>query len=128
MSNNIFEEGGPHNIRRTGQHEYEMHIKIPTDDDGLVGRDCPNDDCSPGYFKIKPGTGFTGGQHKAYCPYCRTDATASDFATQAQKDYAIAHVTNVAIEGIDRIIEHSLDLDSTGKKRFGTGSITIEMS
>jgi len=128
MSDNIFKEGGPHQVRHTGQNEYSMRVSIPTDEDGLVGRECPNEECSPGYFKIKPGTGITKGQEKAFCPYCRTEAEPSEFITKAQKEYAIAHVKNEAINGINRMIGESLGLGSAGKKKIGGGLFSIEMS
>ena len=49
-----------------------------------MGRECPHRDCSPAYFKVKPGTGITSGQDRAFCPYCGTAAAPSDFLTQAQ--------------------------------------------
>lgn len=56
MGNQIFREGGPHRIKRVGHDEYSMTVTIPRDEDGRVARECPNDECSPGYFKVKLGT------------------------------------------------------------------------
>jgi hypothetical protein len=128
MSDGLFEEGGPLNVRRTGQDKYEMRISIPTDEDGMVGRECPKEDCSPGYFKVKLGTGITEHQETAFCPYCRTEAEPSNFTTQAQKDYAIALVKNNAINGINRMLKKSLGLNSAGKRKIGAGLFSIEMS
>lgn len=128
MSDSLFEEGGPLNVRRTDQDEYEMRISIPTDEDGLVGRECPKEDCSPGYFKVKSGTGITDHQEMAFCPYCRTEAEPGDFITQAQKDYAIALFTNNAIDGVNRMVKKSLGLNSAGKRKFDAGFFSIEMS
>ena len=128
MYDGLFEEGGPLNVRRTGQDKYEMRISIPTDDDGLVGRECPKEDCSPGYFKVKLGTGITENQEIAFCPYCKTEAEPSDFITQAQKDYAIALVKNDAVNGVNRILKKSLGLNATGKKKIDAGLFSIEMS
>lgn len=128
MSDSLFEEGGPLNVRRTGQDKYEMKISIPTDEDGLVGRECPKEECSPGYFKVKLGTGITENQETAFCPYCRAEAEPSDFITQAQKDYAIALVKNNAVNGINRMLKKSLGLNSAGKRKIGAGHFSIEMS
>jgi hypothetical protein len=46
MSNGIFKEGGPHKIKRSVQDEYTMSVGIPTDADGLVGRECPDSCCN----------------------------------------------------------------------------------
>jgi hypothetical protein len=91
MTDKIFREGGPHNIRRIGQDKVEMSISIPQDADGLVGRSCPNNECSPGYFKVKNGTGITERQIEAFCPYCKHSAKPGDFATQEQIRYGKDH-------------------------------------
>jgi hypothetical protein len=128
MSDELFEEGGPLNVKRTSQDNYEMRVSIPVDEDGMVGRECPREDCSPGYFKVKTGTGITENQEIAFCPYCQTEAEPGDFITQAQKDYAIALVRNNAIDGVNRMLKKSLGLGSTGKRKIGGGLFSIEMS
>jgi len=42
MSDSLFEEGGPHRIRRTGHEQYEMSVSLPVDEDGMLGRECPS--------------------------------------------------------------------------------------
>lgn len=128
MSDSIFEEGGEFGTKRVGPDQFELHIPIPTDEDGLVGRECPDSDCAPGYFKIKPGTGITEGQTTAYCPYCRFEAEPRDFATQAQKDYALGILKNEAVKGINRTVQKSFGFGSSHKKIFGFGMIRLEMS
>jgi len=128
MANDLFEEGGPLNVKRTGKDRYEMRINIPADEDGMIGRECPKEDCSPGYFKVKLGTGITENQETAFCPYCRTKAGPSNFTTQAQRDYATTLVKNNAINGINRMLKKSLGLDSTGERKISVGPFSIEMS
>jgi hypothetical protein len=36
---------------------FTVNVSIPTDEAGLLGRECPVSDCL-GYFKVKPGTGI----------------------------------------------------------------------
>ena len=60
-------------------------IPIPEDDKGFIGRECPN--CKS-YYKIKPGTGFTGKDLRIHCPYCGYEGDQSDFTTQDQIEYA----------------------------------------
>lgn len=62
-------------------------IELKTDDKGMLGRECPNDDCS-GYFKVKPGTGIVEHDNLTKCPYCGTEGDSQDFATQEQIEYA----------------------------------------
>lgn len=128
MSDKLFRDGGPHNIKRTGPDEYAMTITLPKDSDGRVARECPIDTCSPSYFKVKPGTGITDGQEIAYCPYCRFGSTPNDFTTKEQLRYAKDIALDEAHEGIERMLKSSLGIDSSGKKIMGGGLLSIEMS
>jgi hypothetical protein len=124
----IFREGGPHQVRKTAPDQYELSVRIPTDEVGMTGRECPSGICSPGYFKVKPGTGITGHQTVAYCPYCRTCGEPSDFSTEAQLEYAKKVAINEAIGGVNDMVRQALGLDARGKKTIGGGLFSIEMS
>lgn len=63
-----------------------MKISIPTDENGLTGRECPNTECL-GSFKIKFGTGLDGENLPCHCPYCGHVATPDNFWTQDQLKY-----------------------------------------
>uniref|UniRef100_A0A7V3KNJ7 HEPN domain-containing protein n=1 Tax=candidate division WOR-3 bacterium TaxID=2052148 RepID=A0A7V3KNJ7_UNCW3 len=128
MSDSLFKEGGPLGTRRIGPNDYEIHITIPPDSDGMVGRECTDPACSPGYFKVKPGTGITEGHVIAYCPYCRHEDEPGSFFTQAQKDYAIKILENETIKGVDNMIQDALGLGPSNRKKFGSGFMSIEMS
>ena len=67
MGKGILKEGGPLGVRRTGRDSYELDVTIPTDADGRRARECPRSSCSPGDFKVVPGTGIQE-QESAYCP------------------------------------------------------------
>lgn len=62
-----------------------VRVTIPTDENGMAGRQCPSPDCEQ-YFKLKPGTGLP--IEDCGCPYCGTRAEAADFSTPAQIEYA----------------------------------------
>jgi hypothetical protein len=124
----LFKEGGPHRIRKTGPDEYSMSIEIPMDTDGLVGRKCPEESCSPGYFKVKPGTGITDGQEEAFCPYCRNSDSAGKFLTKAQLQYAKDLMFREVHKGISGMLEKSLGLGPSRKKRYGDGFLSMELS
>lgn len=124
----IFQEGGSLRGRRIGPDRYEFEIEIPPDEDGMIGRECPNQACSPAYFKVKPGTGITEGHAIAYCPYCRHEDPPSAFFTKAQQEYALRLVENEAIKGINRAIQKALGLGSTGRRRIGGGLFSLEVS
>ena len=86
----------------------EFRITLATDEGGMLGRECPNKDCS-GYFKIKPGTGVQEEEFQQTCPYCGTKAESQDFTTQEQIEYA----KSLAMREIQKAI--SADLQKWGK-------------
>lgn len=125
----MFRPGGPYNIRRTGTDQYSFSVPLPVDDAGMAGRECPEPACSPGYFKVKLGTGVVGDAYtRAYCPYCRREGEPGDFHTKAQADYARSIATREAVAGVRRGLSEALGLNSSGKKKIGGGFISMEMS
>lgn len=127
MTHSLFNSGGPYNIRRTGSDEYSLSISLPKDSDGRVARECPADACSPGYFKVMTGTGLTD-QDQAFCPYCRQGAKPSDFATKSQIKYAQDIALREAHKGMDNMIKNAFGLGSAGKKTYGGGLVSLEVS
>jgi len=61
-----------------------MTITLPTDDEGMIGRECP--ECKE-YFKVKPGTGLLN-ISTCTCPYCEHTDDSGEFFTEAQLEYA----------------------------------------
>lgn len=128
MNRKLFRPGGPLGIRDLGPNRYRMNIPIPTDADGRIGRECPNGECSPAYFKVKLGTGITGGQVLAFCPYCRHEAEPNDFATQEQVRYAKDLAVREAHKGLDEVVKDALGLGPSGKRTLGGGLVTMTMT
>lgn len=128
MSDGLFKQGGPHKIRKTDRNEYTFSISIPPDEDGMVGRECPDDQCCPGYFKVQSGTGILEGQTEAFCPYCRRSAEPSDFVTESQIEYGKRIVEREATKGIDRELRNALRLGASGRRRLGGGMFSMEIS
>ena len=82
--------------------EITMSITLPTDDEGMIGRECP--ECAK-YFKVTPGTGLD--ISTCTCPYCEHTADAGEFHTEAQLEY----VTSLAVT---KVLGPSLqELEST---------------
>lgn len=127
MSFEIIQEGGPLKAEKTGPDQYSMSVSLPKDKDGRVARECPNQECSPGYFKVKFGTGVTGKQTVAYCPYCQRAAEPSDFHTKEQIRYAKDLVMREAKIGVERALRDALGLGSGGKRRLVDGLIKVDM-
>jgi hypothetical protein len=128
MSDSYFHDGGPFDLRHSGQDEITMNLPIPTDSYGMLARECADETCVPGYFKVKPGTGIVGEQQIAYCPYCRQGAPPPDFLTKAQRQYAIDAVMSEAGVAVDRMIKQALNLGPTGRKSFGRGMFSMELA
>jgi hypothetical protein len=105
-----------------------MSVSIPTDEDGRVARRCPNNSCSPGYFKVKPGTGITENLKEAYCPYCRYADEPSSFISEEQVRYSRDQVAREAFKEISKTLENGLGLGPSRKKRFGDKYFSMELS
>lgn len=124
----VFKEGGEHQIQDLGDDQYRMTISIPADEDGRIARECPSSVCSPGFFKVTPGTGVTSGQSEAYCPYCRHEAEPNDFSTQEQIRYAKDMALIEAHKGINNMVRDALGLGASGKKKLGGEFLSMEIS
>jgi hypothetical protein len=63
--------------------EKGIKISLPTDENGLVGRECPNPPCH-GYFKVRSGTGLKGNNLPCHCPYCGYTAGYDQFLQKSK--------------------------------------------
>jgi hypothetical protein len=126
MSFELFQDGGPLQARKTGHDQYSLTVSIPKDADGRRAMECPNAECSPGYFKVTPGTGLSG-QKTCFCPYCRKEAEPSDFTTKEQIRYAKEMVMREAKAEIHRALGDAFGIGSSGKKRLVDGFITMDV-
>jgi hypothetical protein len=104
------------NLRNLGDR---MEIPIPKDEDGFLGRECPQLDCE-GYFKIKPGTGHKGSGLPCHCAYCGHADPHDRFWTKEPIEYA----RSVALRQITDAVRadlKSLEFDIKPKGPFGIG-------
>lgn len=94
-------------------------ISLPLDEDGLLGRECPQPDCE-GYFKIKFGTGIKEpGYERCFCPYCGYTGKQGEFFTKAQVNY----IKSIAMRHAQDMIEKEIrnwdrQLRSSTRKSF----------
>lgn len=72
-----------------------IQVPIPTDEEGMLGRSCPEDECGR-YFKLRPGTGLE--TETCHCPYCGHEADPSEFATEEQIQYAIDRAAKQTVD------------------------------
>ena len=75
----------------------EIQITLETDDQGMIGRQCPDVDCGK-YFKLKPGTSPYSDSGVTRCPYCETEGASDSFLTDDQREYAISVVTRDVVD------------------------------
>lgn len=107
-------------LRRLGS---KISIPIEPDEDGFIGRECPNPDCE-GYFKIEFGTGLQGENLPCHCPYCGHIAPHDQFWTNEQIEYA----TSVAMRKITDAFHKDLKrLEFDHKPRKGSFGIGISL-
>lgn len=76
-------------------NDIKINIPVLTDDDGFVGRECP--ECE-GYFKLKYGTGLD--TEICICPYCQHENNNDQFYTKEQVKYIESYVRKYAFEQI----------------------------
>lgn len=97
----------------------QIGVSIPKDDDGFMGRECPEPQCE-GYFKIKPGTGLTGEGLPCHCPYCGHTGPMNKFWTKEQIEYAKSVAFRQLSDAFVRDLEQ-LEFDHKPKGGFGIG-------
>lgn len=128
MDYSPLKEGGPYDVKRVGKDEFSLKIPIPTDSEGFMGRDCPDAECSPGYFKVKPGTGVTEGHTAAYCPYCRRTDDPSEFLAKDQHRYCEDILERETLTGMERVMREALGFRTSRSQRIDAGLFSVELS
>ena len=99
------------------------NIKIPisSDEDGFVGRECPNLECE-GYFKVQFGTGLKGENLPCYCPYCGHRSSHDHFWTKEQieyiKSFALREITDALCNDLKK-----LEFNHKSRGAFGINQI-----
>lgn len=96
----------------------QFSIQIPTDEEGYLGRECPQEECQ-GYFKITLGTGLKG-VTACHCPYCGFTAEQSDFTTKEQIEYAKSIVINKVTGALIKDLKQ-LEFEHKPQGMFGIG-------
>ena len=103
----------------------QFSISIPEDENGLIGRECPESTCES-YFKIQLGTGLKGEDLPCHCPYCGHSAGQDEFFTEAQIEYAKSVVLNEVSGALIKDLK-SMEFDHKPKGDFGIG-ISMKVS
>jgi hypothetical protein len=112
-------------MRHLDQLPSRFSISIPPDEDGLIGRECPVEECE-GYFKIQPGTGLKGEILPCHCPYCGHVDGHDKFFTRAQVEYAKSVVLNQVTGALLKDLK-ALEFNHRPRGGFGIGiSMKVE--
>lgn len=94
-------------------------INIPTDENGMTGRECPVKKCL-GYFKVRFGTGLKGDNLPCVCAYCGHRGPHDRFWTKQQLEYAksvaMRKVTDLMLQELKK-----LEFDIPARGPFGIG-------
>ncbi len=109
-------------LRNLGSH---FSISLPSDEEGLIGRECPVPDCE-GYFKLQPGTGLKGENLPTNCPYCGHTAGSDKFFTKGQIEYAKSVVMREVTGALLKDLK-SLEFNHRPGGGFGIG-ISMKVS
>lgn len=104
------------NLARLGN---SVSVTLPKDDDGLIGRECPREECE-GYFKVKSGTGLTEPGLPCHCPYCGFPAPQDHFYTKEQIEYARSVTFRRVAEALHQDLK-ALEFESKPSGGFGIG-------
>lgn len=83
--------------------ERTIRVSLPTDENGLTGRQCPS--CGD-YFKLRFGTGLP--ISTSTCPYCRHTADSGDFLTDDQREYVLSVVKRQVVAPMLEDFQRSL--------------------
>lgn len=124
----LLKPAGELGVRALGGDRYELNISLPLDPDGRKAQECPDQECSPGYFKVRPGTGITTSHTQAYCPYCRRAAEPNDFATTEQQRYAKELIAREVQKNVTGALRDALGFGSKSSRTFGGGLLTMEVT
>jgi len=123
----LLSEGGPLNVKKVGNDQYSMQVPIElTEGDGRIGRKCPSVDCSPGYFRVTPGTGIVN-QSTTFCPYCRNESPPGDFISDEQKRYAIDMLKQQVASSFQDALRDALGFSSANRHEQSGGFFSVSM-
>ena len=112
-------------MRHLNRLPSQFSISIPPDENGLIGRECPEPNCE-GYFKIQLGTGLKDEDLLCHCPYCGHEAGQNQFFTKAQIKYAESVVLNKVSGALLKDLK-SMEFNHKPRGSFGIG-ISMKVS
>jgi hypothetical protein len=117
----------PDGARVVGQQgsEIEMQISIPTDEDGFVGRECP--DCEQVFRMQADDHGALPDDVELWCVYCGRHAGKSEFLTQQQLNRIKRAAGDIGEQILGQALDHVLRPLARQRPRSRSG-LSIQVS
>ena len=89
-----------------------FNVPITPDADGMVGRECPNEQCKTKHFKIcitddghDPDSTVDLSQKELICPYCGTSLQMQDAMTEAQLEW----IKSMIFQGVVKTFNDTME-------------------
>ncbi|MFH1932225.1 MAG: hypothetical protein ABIN18_11635 [Pseudomonadota bacterium] len=105
-----------------------FEVPIKADEDGMIGRECPSEECQPGYFKLfipessEEHTKIEEHENAKdllhidlFCPYCGHEGNIQEFHTQQQADWIKSMLERDIYKSIQDTFKKSLVSNRTGR-------------
>jgi hypothetical protein len=129
----IFHDMKKYHVKRTPDGIDRFNVPMKTDEEGMIGRECPNIECQPKYFKMsltlpdqisEKIEDFS--QIDVTCPYCGTIDNMQHFHTESQIEWIESMIFRDIAITFDNILKSSLkQIPPTPKGMFSI-SITCK--
>lgn len=119
--------------RTTDGHEL-FSIPLTPDKEGMVGRECPEPDCEPKYFKIYVGVKKTNQakkpkkqaiKEKLYCPYCGFKNHINLFPTRDQVEWIKSMIFRDVSKTFDNMLRKTIG-STNSRSRSGFFNVRLE--
>lgn len=127
----IFDEMKKYSIGSNSNGIEKFSILLEPDKDGMIGRECPNEDCLPKYFKmsniIPDDTHIkieNFSQMDVTCPYCGIIENMQSFYTESQLEWIKSMMFKDVVKAIQGVFSNTFK--STSKVSKGMFSIDIK--
>ncbi len=119
----IWHEMKRYQVGRTPEGHTRFSVPLKPDDEGMIGRECPNADCQPKYYKMsltlpdeKPGEPLEMSQLDVTCPYCGMVENMQCFRTRAQAEWIDSMMNRDIVHAFDKMMRRTIE-----SARFGPG-------
>jgi hypothetical protein len=87
----IYQDMKRYHTSKTAEGQDTFAIPLEPDDDGMIGRECPNENCQPRYFKVSQrkseDLNDSTPSRDLTCPYCGEVANMQRFHTREQTEW-----------------------------------------